>query len=100
MAAYKLIISPAAREDLDKIYQYGCRNLGQSRSTQYLEHIKEQLWRLTENSEVGLKRDELLSGVRSTVVASHVIFYRAQSGQVEVIRVLHVRQDHQPNLNN
>jgi toxin ParE1/3/4 len=98
MAAHILVISPAAREDLEGIYHYGCRNWGLRRSSQYLDQIKEQLWCLTENSEIGIKRDELLLGVRSMAVASHIIFYRPQSGQVEVIRVLHVRQDHQPNL--
>lgn len=98
MAAHKLVISPAARDDLEEIYQYSCRNWGLLRSSQYLDHIKEQLWCLTQNAEIGVKRDELLSGVRSVAVASHVIFYRNQRGQLEVIRVLHGRQDHQLNL--
>jgi len=98
MTAYQLVISPAARDDLEEIYQYGCSNWGLLRSSQYLDHVKEQLWCLAENAEIGVKRDELLLGVRSMAVASHVIFYRNPRGRVEVIRVLHGRQDHQLHL--
>ena len=98
MTASELVISPAARDDLKDIYQYGCRNRGLVRSSRYIEYIKRQLWLLTENPEMGVKREEVRAGVRSVVVASHVIFYRTHSSRLEVIRVLHGRQDYQQKL--
>jgi toxin ParE1/3/4 len=98
MAAYKLVISPAAREDLKVIYQYGCGAWGVRRSSQYLDRLKDQLWGLIDNPELGVKRDELVRGIRSVSVDSHVLFYRIKNRRLEVIRVLHARQDHQVNL--
>ncbi|ONF43279.1 plasmid stabilization protein [Marinobacter lutaoensis] len=95
MMAYTLVISPVARDDLKQIYQYGALNWGISRATSYLEHIKEQLWHLTEHPEMGVMRDELLPAMRSLSVDSHVVFYRLQELQVQIVRVLHARQDPQ-----
>jgi len=95
MTSCKLIISPAARNDLQKIYQYGSLNWGNSRATNYLDNLKEQLWSLTKHPKMGIKRDDLIPGVRSLAVDRHVVFYRSQKQQLEVIRVLHGRQDPQ-----
>jgi len=93
MTPHALIISPAARDDLKKIYFYGGNNWGKSRATRYLNNLKEQLWSLTDHPEMGIKRDELLPAIRSLTVDSHVVFYRLQSQRIEVVRVLHGRQD-------
>ena len=42
---------------------------------------------------MGAEREELLPDMRSFSVDSHVVFYRLQQSQVEVVRVLHGRQD-------
>lgn len=93
MALYRLVISPIARDDLRKIYQYGSLNWGISRAASYLDCLKKQFWSLTEHPEMGIERDELLPALRSLAIGSHVVFYRKQSRQVEVVRVLHSRQD-------
>jgi toxin ParE1/3/4 len=68
------------------------------RSSQYLDRLKDQLWGLIDNPELGVKRDELVRGIRSVSVDSHVLFYRIKNRRLEVIRILHARQDHQVNL--
>ena len=95
MTSYTLVISPSARDDLKQIYQYGALNWGTPRATSYLEHLKEQLWHLTEHPEMGVMRDELLPAIRSLSVDSHVVFYRLQELQVQIVRILHARQDPQ-----
>jgi toxin ParE1/3/4 len=42
---------------------------------------------------MGIEREELLPNMRSFSVDSHVVFYRLQQSQVEVVRVLQGRQD-------
>ena len=93
MTPHALIISPIARDDLKKIYLYGGINWGKSRATRYLSHLKEQLWSLTDHPEMGIKRNELRPAIRSLTVDSHVVFYRLRSQRIEVVRVLHGRQD-------
>ncbi len=98
MTSHKLVISLAASNDLRKIYQYGSLNWGESRATNYLDNLKEQFWSLTNYPKIGIKRDDLFPCVRSLAVDSHVVFYRSQNQQLEVIRVLHGKQDPQLHL--
>lgn len=98
MSSYSLVISPLAQGDLKHIYDYGVSIWGAKRSSKYLDKIKQQFSKLTEHPEIGLDRKELFSGIRSYPVDSHVLFYRLQKSNVEVIRVLHGRQDPQRHI--
>lgn len=93
MPSYQLIIAPAAKADLKEIYQYGLRQWGQTQSNHYLEILKEKFWSLTEQPLMGTERPELLDGIRSLPIESHMLFYRVTTTNVEIIRVLHARQD-------
>ena len=93
MTAWTLVLSPAAHDDLRQIHRYGIRNWGASRSIDYLEHLKQRLWQLTDHPEMGMPRDELLPAMRSLAVDSHMVFYRLQQPQVQILRILHARQD-------
>ena len=93
MPCYKLVISPAACHDLLNIYQYGSVHWGTTRATDYLHHLKEQIRQLMVHPEMGVERRELFPAIRSLTVKSHVVFYRRQSNQIEIIRVLSGRQD-------
>ncbi|MCB5161474.1 type II toxin-antitoxin system RelE/ParE family toxin [Marinomonas algarum] len=95
MPVHQLVIAPAVKTDLKDIYQYGLRQLGQPQTERYLENTKEQFWRLTEYPLIGVNRSDLLSDTRSLPIKSHSIFYRVTLNTVEIIRVLHSRQDPQ-----
>lgn len=42
---------------------------------------------------MGVERLELLPDTRSLTIHSHAVFYRINTEKVEIIRVLHGRQD-------
>lgn len=98
MPAYKLVIAPVAKNDLKDIYRYGLRQWGQAQSDSYLSAIRNQLWLPTEQPLIGVERPELLPHIRSLPIQSHILFYRVTVNQIEIIRVLHGRQDPQRNL--
>lgn len=98
MPVYQLVITPAAKADLKEIYQYGLRQWGQAQSDSYLENLKDHFWSLTEQPLMGVERSELLPGTRSLPIESHALFYRVTTDTVEIIRVLHGRQDPHPHL--
>ncbi len=98
MASHQLVIAPAARDDLKEIYQYGLRQWGQAQSESYLSTIKDQFWLLTQQPLMGTERPELLPDARSLPIKSHTLFYRVNADKVEIIRVLHGRQDPQRQL--
>lgn len=98
MPAYQLIIAPAAKNDLREIYRYGLRQWGQAQSDSYLAAIKDQFWSLTEQPLIGIERTDLLPNTRSLPSQSHTLFYRVTTNRVEIIRILHSRQDPQRHL--
>ncbi|MFP1683443.1 type II toxin-antitoxin system RelE/ParE family toxin [Alloalcanivorax sp. C16-1] len=64
------------------------------RPDQYLDELKEAIWSLLEYPETDRTRPELSSEIRSLPVSSQVIFYRIErEQQLEIIRILHSRQD-------
>ncbi len=98
MRSYTLIISPLARDDLRAIYEHGINTWGAVRASAYLDRLEDGLWNLTRQPEMGIKREALLPGMRSLSVEGHVIFYRLQQVQIQIVRVLHSRQDPQRQL--
>jgi len=98
MASHQLVIAPAAKNNLKEIYQYGLRQWGQSQTESYLSTIKKQFWLLTQQPLMGTERPELLPDTRSLPIESHTLFYRVTANRVEIIRVLHGRQDPQRHL--
>ena len=90
---YQLVIAPAARNDLRDIYQYGLREWGQAQADHYLSRIKDRLWLLTRQPQMGVERPKLLPDARSFAVAQHLLFYRLNENRIEIIRILHGRQD-------
>jgi len=98
MPTHLLVIAPAAKADLKDIYQYGLGRWGQAQSDSYLENLKEHFWALTEQPLMGVERPELLPGARSLPIKSHALFYKVTTETVEIIRVLHGRQDPQRHL--
>jgi len=98
VSSYNLIIAPLAKHDLKHIYDYGISNWGARQASDYLDKLKEHFWGLTEQPKMGIEREELLPGMRSFPVDSHVVFYRLQQSQVEVVRILHGRQDPQRHI--
>jgi len=98
MPTYELVIPPIAISDLEKIVQFGRSNWGDLKAHQYIEHLKNQFQQLTIHPKLGILRDEILPGIRSLGVDSHVIFYRIKKKQIEIIRILHGRQEPKTNF--
>jgi len=96
--SFVLLVSPAAREDLLAIYCYSRGRWGQAKADAYLERIKDLLWQLTEQPEMGADRSELLPGIRCLPIASHSIFYQLDAEAIQILRILHGRQDPGRNL--
>uniref|UniRef100_UPI00405667D4 type II toxin-antitoxin system RelE/ParE family toxin n=1 Tax=Candidatus Electrothrix sp. TaxID=2170559 RepID=UPI00405667D4 len=93
MSRYQLVISPVAQNDFKNIFQFGLRHWGKNQSISHLNNLKNHLWTLTQHPHIGIERPELQPEIRSIPSTSHVIFYRIQAQTIEIIRILHVRQD-------
>ena len=91
MSTYRL--TPAARRDLSRIWDYSEERWGRQQAEVYPRDLQACLERLADDPRCGRPRDEVRPGYRSRAVGSHVVFYVISAGGVDVIRVLHQRMD-------
>lgn len=98
MSVRQLVISPAVRDDLKGITRFGLLNWGDIRAQACLEQFKTLFLTLAEQPGIGLDRSILLPDLRSFPVGSHVVFYRASFQQLDILRILHARQDPERHL--
>jgi toxin ParE1/3/4 len=88
----KVAFAPAAVSDLDGIWDFTEDRWGEKRALDYTLALRVACERLLSGESKG-RNVAGRSGLLRYVVASHVVFYRTDSGTVEIIRILHVRQD-------
>ena len=93
MTSRMLVVAPVAQDDLRDIYRYGLRTWGGRQADDYLEQFRDCFWMLTTRHDAGRSRAELGRDLRSFRVRQHVVFYRLAPGQLQIVRVLHARQD-------
>lgn len=93
MAKLKIVWSPDADEDLVSIWRYTADEWSPAAADQQIQDIWTTCGALLGYPQLGRSRDELLLGVRSIVTDPLVIFYRISAHGIEVLRVLHERED-------
>ena len=91
MASYAL--SPAAQADLDGIWDYTVRHWGELQAENHLRRIQAACEALADGAVVSQSADNIRAGYRKVAVGSHVMFFRSQAGDVEIIRILHQSMD-------
>lgn len=84
--------APQADLDLDSIWDFIASDSIRAAEKQ-IGRIGEIFEMLVENPLAGRERRELRAGLRSFPVGSYVIFYIPLPDGVEIIRVMHGRQD-------
>jgi toxin ParE1/3/4 len=90
---YRLLWSDQADEDLLSIWRYGADEWSPPTADEHLYDIQNVCQMLLDTPELGRQRDELIHGVRSIPLDPHVIFYRATVRGIEILRILHQRED-------
>ncbi len=87
-------ISEKANEDIEKIWLYTFENWSLEQADRYYNLILDEIEFIAEHFESGKSADHIKKGYRSSIVKSHIIFYK-KSGKngVEIIRVLHQKMD-------
>jgi toxin ParE1/3/4 len=93
MGKLKIVWSTEAEEDLVSIWRYTADEWSAAAADQQIQDVWTTCEMLLGYSKLGRPRDELLPGVRSIVTDPHVLFYRISTGAIEILRVLHQRED-------
>lgn len=86
-------VTRRARIDLLDIARYTLEEWGAEQVQDYLRALDRRFAFLAERPGVGKSCDEVRAGYRRYPQGSHVVFYRAVEGGIEIVRVLHRAQD-------
>lgn len=88
----RLVFTPAARGDLRGIWRYSAERWGPDQADAYTDAIEDACRFVAGSVSIG-KPIVSRRGYRKWIVRSHVLYLREFSDRIEVIRILHVRQD-------
>ena len=90
----RYVLSPAARADLEQIWDYTCQRWDHDQAEEYVREIQRAIERVVDNPMIGRSCDEVRPGYRKHTVGSHTLYYRIASVDViDVVRILHQRMD-------
>lgn len=87
-----LALSPAAMTDLEDIWDYSTTHWGLDQADRYTDEIRDACHALADGSKHG-SIVNLRPGYLKCIAGSHVIYFLDQGDQLDVIRILHQRQD-------
>jgi toxin ParE1/3/4 len=85
----RIIRSPRAEEDLQKILLHIASQASSERALAWLDRLDAFLVRLSRAPGMGTARDELLPGGRSVAFGNYLVFYRLGPSRLEIVRVIH-----------
>jgi toxin ParE1/3/4 len=89
-------LSHKADRDIEDIFLYSIRAWGEDQATVYQMAFDQALQSLHEYPHIGWTRDDVFPGCRSLAVKHHIMYYHQPGPNVvEVLRILHRRQDAQ-----
>ena len=89
----RLRLTPAARADLDSIWDYTVSTWDMVQAEAYLQTLLHTMQTLADTPGLGRSIEDIRPGYLKFPAASHVIYYRSCDGGIDVIRILHKRMD-------
>ena len=91
-------LRPKARADLDSIWDYTADRWGEDQADSYVQQIRRTIERFTASTSTSSDAAYLFPGLRKERAGSHLVYFLVGE-QIDVVRVLHERQDARSNLN-
>jgi toxin ParE1/3/4 len=89
----RIHLSGLAEADLIAIWQFSSERWDADQADRYFDELDRGIALLTDNAELGTKRDDEREGYRALLVNRHAIYYTATRSTIHVVRVLHVQMD-------
>jgi len=87
------VLSPAAAADLDAIWDYGEDLWGLAQAESYALRLRRAFETVAADPRRGRPCDQIRPGYRKFAVGAHMIFFRAHTDGIDIVRVLHQRMD-------
>lgn len=87
-----LVFSPAAEADIESIWDHSAENWGPDQADRYTDEIRDACLALASGHRRG-RAVGVRPGYLKLSTGSHMVYFRDHSNRLEIIRVLHARQD-------
>jgi toxin ParE1/3/4 len=92
-------LSPAALSDLDAIWDYTARTWSVSQAETYIRGLAADMDLLVQHPGIARERREIRPPVRLYRSETHLVVYRIEAGWLDVLRIVHARQNWAAYLN-
>ncbi|WP_176518703.1 type II toxin-antitoxin system RelE/ParE family toxin [Rhodobacter maris] len=92
-------LSPAALSDLDAIWDYSAGMWSVTQAETCIRGLASDMDLLVQHPGIARERTEIYPAVRLYLSGSHLIIYRIEAGWLEVLRIVHARQNWAAYLN-
>ncbi len=85
----KIHTQTLAKQDLKNIWLYSYKNWGEELADSYFNELTAAFALIAENPELGIACDYIGVGYRQFHINRHLVFYRATTTKIHIVRVLH-----------
>ncbi len=89
----KALFRPKAKSDIADIWDYTFKTWSIDQADLYIKSLIDICGSLSENSGIGIARNELYEGLHVHPSGKHLIFYLIIDDGIDVVRILHERMD-------
>ena len=86
-------LTASAADDLDAIFDYTVERWSLAQAERYLADLRNAFDLLAEFPALARERTEFSPPARFYTVASHLVVYRTAEPGIQIVRVLHARQN-------
>lgn len=87
---------PAAQADISEIWDYSADKWGAAQADSYIDAIRDACYALAQGQRQG--RPSVLPGLQKCLCGSHVIYFLDDAQRLDIVRILHQRQDAERHL--
>ncbi len=98
MKRRRLVVTPQAHRDLHAIVAWYRKELGAATAAKALKSIRAGFIAATGISRMAARRDDLPEGFYRVVAKAHLVIFRIEGDEVQVVRVVHGSRDVPPLL--
>ncbi|MCC5639683.1 type II toxin-antitoxin system RelE/ParE family toxin [Nostoc sp. CHAB 5844] len=81
-------LTEPAIHDIEEIADYIAKQSGLEQSERFLSRLEAKFAKITQFPNLGRRRDEILSGLRSLTIDNYLILYMVIEQDVEIFRVI------------
>ena len=86
-------LSPAAEADVNEIWDYSEERWGGPQAARYVRDIDATCTGIAEGRIHSLSAEAIRPGYRKAACGSHMIYFRQDGDDIEVVRILHHSMD-------